>query len=56
MICSEFSSLAPPPADEVEKKRKNIYPRRAIDNFWDYYNRRLDRLEGTLGVDKGENQ
>src|SRR5438046_348271 len=46
----------PPPADEVEKKRKNIYPRRAIDNFWDYYNRRLDRLEGTLGVDKGENQ
>lgn len=43
---------SPPPADEVEKKRKNIYPRRAIDNFWDYYNRRLDRVEGKVG--KGE--
>jgi len=37
---------SPPPADEVDKKRKNIYPKRAVDNFWDYYNRRLDRIEG----------
>ena len=36
----------PPDADEVIKKRKNIYPRRAVDNFWDYYNRKLDRAEG----------
>ena len=40
---------SPPPAAEVEKKRKNIYPRRAVDNFWDYYNRRLDRIEGYQG-------
>jgi L-fuculose-phosphate aldolase len=35
-----------PSKAEVDKKRKNIYPQRAIDNFWDYYNRRLDRVEG----------
>ena len=43
---------SPPPAKEVEKKRNNIYPPRAVDNFWDYYNRRLDRLEGL--AQKGE--
>jgi L-fuculose-phosphate aldolase len=48
---SGFKYSAPPP-DEVEKKRKNIYPKRAIDNFWDYYNRRLDRIEG--GKHEGE--
>ena len=48
---SGFKYSAPPP-EEVEKKRKNIYPRRAIDNFCDYYNRRLDRVEGTTA--KGE--
>jgi L-fuculose-phosphate aldolase len=35
-----------PDQAEVDKKRKNIYPQRAIDNFWDYYNRKLDRVEG----------
>ncbi len=35
-----------PEAAEVDRKRKNIYPRRARDNFWDYYNRKLDRVEG----------
>ena len=50
-VLSGFKYSAPP-ADEVEKKRKNIYPKRAIDNFWDYYNRRLDRLEGNTR--KGE--
>ena len=43
-----------PEPGEMDKKRKNIYPRRAIDNFWDYYNRRLDRLEGTSGAPRGE--
>ena len=43
-----------PDKAEVDKKRKNIYPRRAIDNFWDYYNRRLDRIEaGTTGREGG---
>jgi len=41
---SGLRHTAPEP-DEVERKRRNIYPRRAIDNFWDYYNRRLDRIE-----------
>ena len=35
-----------PGAKEIEKKRRTIYPQRAVDNFWDYYNRRLDRVEG----------
>lgn len=35
-----------PDAAEIEKKRRTIYPQRAIDNFWDYYNRLLDRSEG----------
>ena len=38
-----------PGADEVEKKRRNIYPQRAIDNFWGYYDRRLERIEGNDG-------
>jgi L-fuculose-phosphate aldolase len=39
-----------PDKAEVDKKRKNIYPRRALDNFWEYYNRRLDRIEGGRGA------
>ena len=35
-----------PDKAEVDKKRKTIYPVRAVNNFWDYYNRRLDRVEG----------
>jgi L-fuculose-phosphate aldolase len=42
-----------PAAEEVEKKRKNIYPRRARDNFWDYYNRLLDRREGRTQAELG---
>ncbi len=34
-----------PPKAEIDKKRKTIYPVRAQNNFWDYYNRRLDRKE-----------
>lgn len=43
-----------PPKDEVDKKRKNIYPVRAVNNFWDYYNRRLDRLEGVDANDPAQ--
>lgn len=44
LAASGFKHTAPDKA-EVDRKRKNIYPRRAVDNFWDYYNRRLDRVE-----------
>ena len=40
-----------PEKTEIDKKRKTIYPQRAVDNFWDYYNRRLDRVEGTDQTD-----
>lgn len=30
---------------EIHQKRKTIYPPRAVDNFWEYYNRKLDRVE-----------
>ena len=33
-------------ADEIQQKRLTIYPARAVDNFWQYYNRKLDRAEG----------
>jgi ribulose-5-phosphate 4-epimerase/fuculose-1-phosphate aldolase len=36
-----------PGEDEVKLKRQTIYPPRAVDNFWNYYNRKLDRAEGT---------
>lgn len=32
--------------EEIHQKRRTIYPPRAIDNFWAYYNRKLDRVEG----------
>ena len=44
-----------PDKAEVDRKRKQIFPQRARDNCWDYLNRKLDRLEGTVGKDKGEN-
>lgn len=31
---------------EIEQKHQTIYPPRAVENFWQYYNRKLDRLEG----------
>lgn len=31
---------------EIHQKRLTIYPPRAVDNFWQYYNRKLDRNEG----------
>ncbi len=33
--------------EEIEQKRLTIYPPRAVDNFWQYYNRKLDRTEGS---------
>jgi len=33
--------------DEIRQKRRTIYPPRAVENFWQYYNRKLDRVEGT---------
>jgi len=34
-----------PAADEIRQKRLTIYPDRAVENFWQYYNRKLDRAE-----------
>jgi len=34
-----------PDAAEIHKKRQTIYPPRAVDNFWQYYSRKLDRVE-----------
>jgi len=31
--------------EEIAEKRRTIYPPRAVDNFWQYYNRKLDRYE-----------
>jgi len=33
-------------AAEIKQKKQTIYPPRAVENFWQYYNRKLDRLEG----------
>ena len=35
-----------PDEAEIKQKHKTIYPPRAINNFWNYYNSKLDRLEG----------
>ena len=32
---------------EIRQKRLTIYPHRAVENFWQYYNRKLDRVEGS---------
>jgi L-fuculose-phosphate aldolase len=40
-----------PDADEIRQKRLTIYPDRAVENFWQYYNRKLDRVEGSMPVD-----
>ncbi|GAA2134471.1 class II aldolase/adducin family protein [Streptomyces synnematoformans] len=34
-----------PDADESVEKNRRIYPERARDNYWMYFNRKLDRLE-----------
>jgi L-fuculose-phosphate aldolase len=39
-----------PDADEIRQKRLTIYPDRAVENFWQYYNRKLDRVEGSMPV------
>lgn len=36
-----------PDPDEIRQKRQTIYPDRAVENFWQYYNRKLDRAEGS---------
>ena len=33
--------------EEIHQKRLTIYPPRAVDNFWQYYNRKLDRTEAS---------
>ena len=38
-----------PDKEEIDKKRRTIYPQRARDNCWDYLNRKLDRFEGRSG-------
>lgn len=35
-----------PDATEIHEKRLTIYPERARNNFWMYFNRKLDRREG----------
>lgn len=35
----------PPDAAESVEKNRRIYPERARDNYWMYFNRKLDRLE-----------
>lgn len=35
-----------PDAEEIRLKRENIYTAKARNNFWKYYNRKLDRIEG----------
>jgi L-fuculose-phosphate aldolase/molybdate transport system substrate-binding protein len=35
----------PPDAEESVEKNRRIYPERARDNYWMYFNRKLDRLE-----------
>jgi L-fuculose-phosphate aldolase len=37
-----------PDSDEIRQKRLTIYPDRAVENFWQYYNRKLDRTEGSI--------
>lgn len=37
-----------PRREEVDQKRDTIYPPRAVDNFWQYYLRKLQRLEGRI--------
>ncbi|MER6530196.1 class II aldolase/adducin family protein [Streptomyces sp. NPDC001508] len=34
-----------PDAEETSEKHRRIYPERARDNYWMYFNRKLDRLE-----------
>lgn len=36
-----------PPDEETQEKIETIYPERARNNFWMYFNRKLDRLEAT---------
>ena len=43
----EVTSFKAPGPEEIAQKRLTIYPPRAVDNFWQYYNRKLDRTEGT---------
>ncbi|GAA3755384.1 class II aldolase/adducin family protein [Salinactinospora qingdaonensis] len=40
---------APPSAAETIEKHEVIYPERAKDNYWMYFNRKLDALEGRAG-------
>lgn len=52
LASSGFARSHPEP-DEVHQKRRTIYPPRAVDNFWQYYNRKLDRAEGRRAAAAG---
>jgi ribulose-5-phosphate 4-epimerase/fuculose-1-phosphate aldolase len=45
-LCSAGVDYEHSEAAEIAQKRRTIYPPRAVDNFWQYYNRKLDRTEG----------
>jgi L-fuculose-phosphate aldolase len=44
-LASSGLACSHPDAAEIHQKRQTIYPPRAVDNFWRYYNRKLDRAE-----------
>jgi L-fuculose-phosphate aldolase len=48
LAASALEHSHPAPA-EISQKRETIYPPRAVENFWQYYNRKLDRVEPRRG-------
>lgn len=44
-LASSGLSYQEPPDEETQEKIETIYPERARNNFWMYFNRKLDRLE-----------
>ena len=46
---SGFTPLEPD-AEETKEKFDRIYPAKAQHNFWTYFNRRLERVEGAFGL------
>ncbi|BDZ47205.1 class II aldolase/adducin family protein [Naasia aerilata] len=46
---SGFAPIEPDP-EETKEKFDRIYPAKAQHNFWTFFNRRLDRVEGLQGI------
>lgn len=44
-MASSGYAFSEPPAEETQQKIETIYPERARNNFWMYFNRKLDRQE-----------